>query len=306
MGAHHHHHGHDHGPADTRKGKLLQVMGLNLLISLVQIVAGILSGSLALISDALHNFSDFSSQLIAWFGIRIGERGTDTDRSFGYRRAEVIAALVNVVFLFAVAGFLVFEGIRRLLTPREVDGAVMIVVAGIGFVANTLSALILRRDAKHDLNLRAAFLHLASDAATSLGVIVAGLAVLLRGWYLADALVVFPIVVFIVINGWGILKEGVHILMEGTPPDLSLHEIKAAIEGVEGVLGAHHLHAWSIAPGRHSFSAHVKVDGGIPMAEAERILCRVRGLLRERYRIDHALLQLETGACDEDGVLCPG
>ncbi|WP_049750013.1 cation diffusion facilitator family transporter [Syntrophus aciditrophicus] len=283
--------------------RLLMTMMLNLVIPVVQIIGGILAGSMALISDALHNLSDFTSLLISYVALRMGERQPTVSQTFGYKRIEVLAALVNVSLLYGVAIFIAIEGWQRLLAPQVIKGQLVVWIALAGLAGNAFSAVLLHAGAKTNINIRSSFLHMLTDALTSLGVVVLGIIWLYRPWYRLDTLVSWGIVALIFYGGWGILKETYQILMNATPPGISVKEIKRAVEAIEGIREIHHIHVWTLSPDRAALAAHIIVDDQM-LSQVDLLVSRVRELLWSRFGIDHPTLQFETRSEDNTFLLC--
>ena len=225
--------GHSNGDAhhhavwkDSTAGRLLITLALNFIIPVVQIIGGIAAGSIALISDATHNFSDFTAILISYIALKIGKKGASLQNTFGYRRAEILAALLNAAILFGASAIIVYGAFQRLRSPEIVSGRLVIWVAAIGVIGNGFSAWLLHRDAKDSLNVRGAFLHMMGDMLTSVVVLLNGLILLFKPWYWLDPLLSLMIVVFILKNCWGILKESSAILMNATPGDLDIQAVQ--------------------------------------------------------------------------------
>lgn len=278
-------------------------LGLNLLIPVVQVMGGIQARSMALISDAAHNFSDFTAVLIAYVANRIGRKGASAENTFGYRRAEVLAASLNVALLVGAAAFIIYEAIHRLHHPEAVSGRIVVLVAGIGVLGNGLSALLLHRDAAHNLNVRGAFLHMLGDLLTSVAVVLNGIILMFKPWYWLDPLLSVLIAVFILKNCWAILKEATTILMNATPSGLDVSGIKRFLEGIPGISGVHYLHAWNVCPSSVAFSCHVVVPDQ-RLSQIDDLAERIRHQLLHRFGIDHPVLQFETAPCGEGSMLC--
>jgi cation diffusion facilitator family transporter len=295
--------GYSHGAGDTLGARLLFTMGLNLLIPASQVLGGIYAQSMALISDATHNFSDLASLLVAYFAYLISKKGVSKRNTFGYKRAEIMGALINAALLAAASAFITYEAIQRLASPQPVLGRIVIYLALVGLVGNGMSAWLLHRDSKHSLNVRGAFLHMLGDMLTSLLVLINGFILTLRPWYWIDPLLSFLIVAFILKNCWSILKEAAGILMNATPRDLDLEEIQGRLQAVPGVCGIHYLHAWKVSSSSIAFSCHVEVADQ-PLSETEAIGQSIRDVLLREFNIDHPILQFETVRCGNGGVLC--
>ena len=278
-------------------------MIMNLVIPAVQIYGGILSGSMALISDALHNLMDFVSVLISYAALRLGRRGPTLEQTFGYKRLEVLGALLNVALLFGASFYILVESWGRLQDPQPIKANIVIWVALIGFAANLISTMLLREGAKVNLNMRGAFLHMLTDALTSLVVALLGVIWLYRPWYWLDPVVSSLIIVMILYSGWDILKEALDILMNATPPGIDLQEIKREVEALEGIEDMHHLHVWSISSGQVALAAHLIVQDQM-LCKVDELAARVRDLLSDRFRIQHPILQFETRAYETTGLLC--
>ena len=288
---------------DTSGSRLLMTLALNLIIPMVQVIGGVYAHSMALISDATHNFSDFVAVLIAYIAHRIGKKGASFQNTFGYKRAEILAATMNVAILIGASAFILYGAVDRFYHPQAVLGKVVILLAGVGIMGNGLSALLLHRGSKQSLNVRGAFLHMVGDLLTSVIVLINGVVLIFRPWYWLDPLLSILIVVFILKNCWSILKEASGILMNATPKGLNLEEIKNFLEQIPGVCGIHYLHAWNISASSIGFSCHVEVlDQWV--SKTEKLGEMIRHELFHRFGIDHPVLQFETGSCGNGGVLC--
>ncbi len=283
--------------------RLLITLALNLVIPLAQVAGGVAAGSVALISDATHNFSDFAAVLIAYVAFRIGRRGASVRHTFGYRRAELLAALVQVGLLAGASAVIVLEAVERLRHPTVVAGGLVMGLAGLGVVGNGLSAWLLHRDARHSLNVRGAFWHMVGDMLTSVAVLIGGAILTVRPWYWLDPLLSFGIVIFILKNSWTIARESGLILMNSTPRGLDLEAVRRHLEAIDGVCGVHYLHAWNLASSGVAFSCHVVVPDQA-VSRTETLAETLRRDLRERYGIDHPVFQFETAACGNGELLC--
>jgi cobalt-zinc-cadmium efflux system protein len=288
---------------DTSGSRLLMTLALNLIIPVAQVIGGVYSHSMALISDATHNFSDFVAVLLAYIAHRIGRKGASFQNTFGYKRAEILAATINVAILIGASAFILYGAVDRFYHPQAVLGKVVILLAGVGILGNGLSALLLHRDSKHSLNVRGAFLHMVGDLLTSVMVLINGVVLIFRPWYWLDPLLSILIVLFILKNCWSILKATGGILMNATPKGLNLEEIKGFLEKIPGVCGVHYLHAWNISASSIGFSCHVEVlDQWV--SKTEKLGERIRHELFHRFGIDHPVLQFETAECGNGGILC--
>jgi len=302
---HHDHstHGHTLHGGDTSGARLLITLAINLLIPAAQIVGGLYAHSMALISDAVHNFSDFTALLIAYFAFRIGKKGASPQNTFGYKRAEILGAVINIALLVAASAFILYEALERFRHPQPVIGQIVIYLAAVGIVGNGLSAWLLHRDSKYSLNVRGAFLHMVGDMLTSVLVLLNGILLVFRPWYWLDPLLSFLIVLFILKNCWTILKEATGILMNATPRNLDLEKIKNALQEIPGVCGVHYLHAWNVSSSSIAFSCHVEVTDQL-LSKTESLSENIRYELFHRFGIDHPILQFETAQCGNGGMLC--
>ena len=277
-------------------------MILNFVIAAAEIVGGLVSGSLALLSDAIHNFSDGISIVISYVAIRLGSRPNSLRHTFGFKRAEVFAAVINSAALVVITIYLFIEAIKRFITPAPIHGQIMLIVATIGLAANIIGTLLLRRGAKASMNIKAAYLHLFADAVSSVGVILGGVAIYLWNVYWLDPTITILIGVYILKEAYVIIKETAHILMEGAPKDLSIDEIGSAIEGIPGVRNIHHVHAWSVGEHDNHLEAHIDVDD-MMVSKADEIRAQAEQILHEEFNIGHVTLQIENDCCPDTGLI---
>lgn len=269
----------------------------------IEAAAGILANSLALLTDAAHNLTDVIALALSWYAVRLTLRPANSGKTFGYHRAGILIALFNSTTLVIIALGIFYEAYQRLLNPPEVEGGLMTLVAAVAFVVNLGTALLVKPGSDHDLNQRSAFIHLAGDALSTLGALVAGVLIMLTGWYVLDPLVSVFIGLLIVWNAWLIIRESVEILLEGTPRDIDMPTMVKDIQQVPGVRGVHDLHVWSITQNMRALSAHVLVDDK-PISAGAGIQQQVNELLHIRYNIAHATLQLECVGCEPDALYC--
>ncbi|MFA4700312.1 cation diffusion facilitator family transporter [Pyrococcus kukulkanii] len=282
--------------------KMMASALLNFAITGAEIVGGILSGSLALLSDSLHNFSDAMSILASYIALKIGQRKKNEKFTFGYRRAEILVAFINSSVLVGVSLFLIVEAYRRFLAPRTIEVKVMLPVATVGLVANIFSVLLLHEHSHESMNIRSAYLHLLSDTLSSVAVVLGGLLMLKYNVSWVDPLVTVGIALYILREAYYILKESVEVLMEASP-GLDFEEIKRRIEKIPGVKNAHHFHAWRIGEDEVHFECHVSVED-MPISRGQEIIDRIKEILRE-YGVKHVTVQLEVDRCKNEGIICP-
>jgi len=282
-------------------------MALALFITLgfvvIEAVSGIVANSLALITDAAHNLTDVIALALSWYAVRLTLRPANSGRTFGYHRAGILIALFNSTTLVLIALGIFYEAYQRLLHPPEVEAGLLTVVAALAFVVNLGTALLVRPGSNQDLNQRSAFIHLAGDALSTLGALVAGVLIMLTGWYILDPLVSVLIGLLIVWNAWLIIRESVEILLEGTPRDIDVPAMVSDIQQIAGVRGVHDLHVWSITQNMRALSSHVLVDDE-PISVGAGIQRQINDVLQTQYNIAHATLQLECVGCEPDTLYC--
>lgn len=291
--AHSHHHHHHHIDPKTGDGRMALAVGVNILLTVAQIVGGILSGSLALIADALHNLSDALSLFIAFFARKIARRPADDIMTFGYGRAEVVAALINYTSLILVGLWLAFEAIMRFLDPQPVDGWLVVGLASLALVIDLVTAWLTFRMAKDSVNIRAAFLHNVADALGSVAVIVAGIAILVFGWLWIDPAITLLIAAYILWMALGEMGSVIRILMLGTPEHLSPQDVTATIMAVEGVDDLHHLKLWSAQEHETALTAHIVIAHSA-WGNVAWIRQNIRTTLHDVHGIEMVTLELET------------
>jgi cobalt-zinc-cadmium efflux system protein len=284
-------HAHRQTAAARSRGRLTATLALTCGFLVVEVVGSLWSGSLALLADAGHMLADAGGLALALFAIWIAGRPPTPAKTYGYYRAEILAALINALVLLVVAGGILVETYRRFLTPPAILGGPMLGVAVVGLVVNLACAGLLHSAAEGSLNVRAAYLEVLGDALSSLGVVIAAVVVVLTGWTQADPLVSGAIALVIVPRTWGLLRQAVNVLLEGTPAHLNLAEIEDAICSVAGVRRVHDLHVWTLTSEREAMSAHVVVDD---VRDSERLLETLHAVLHARFGIDHTTIQLET------------
>lgn len=296
--SHDHHTGHHHHHASEGGTKLLWVTLLNVFITVAEFVGGVLSGSLSLLSDAVHNLGDTLSVAFAWFAGRVGVRKASMRYTFGYKRAEILAAFLNAALLIAICLFLLKEAWERWHSPEEIDGSLMLWVAVVGLLANLFSVLILQKEKDHNINTRAAYLHLLGDTLSSVAVIVGALAIMWGGVYWVDPLITVLVSIYIIVHTWHVLKEASDILMQSAPEGVDIPSVIDEIEALPGVDNVHHLHLWQLNESQIHFEAHITVSHCASMREMEEIRSAIRRVL-DKHRIRHSTLQMETEGCAE-------
>lgn len=300
----------DHSPARSpapgtgRDRRLLVVLVLNAVVVAGSVVFGLVARSLGLLADAGHNLADVAAVTTSLVAVRIARRAPTERRSFGYHRGTVLAAQANAAGLLAVTALILYEGVRRLLHPQPVEGGVVLAVATVAFLANTASVLLLRGD-RGDLNMRSALLHMAGDAAASLGVAVSGAVILVTGRYWRlDPAVSIGIALLVAWQAWNLFRATGDVLLESTPAGVDTEELGAAMRRVEGVDDVHDLHVWSLSSDVHALSAHVVLLGHPSLEEAQAVGTQVKAAVSRAFGVAHATLELECEGCVDDGSWC--
>jgi cobalt-zinc-cadmium efflux system protein len=306
--SHQHDHDHDHGHAHgasvgSEAGKMRLALILTVTFVIGQAIAAWFAGSLALFSDACHNFADAAALGFSWYALWIAQKPSHTGMTYGYHRVGILAALANAVSLVVIALLIFWEAVSRLRHPQPVEGWIVIVVAGVAVAVNALISYWLHAGAKHDLNVRSAYLHMVGDAVSALGATLAGVVIVLDGPVMADAIASFLIGALILWSSWGILKESVNVLLEATPVGLDMAAVEKAIAGVQGVLNVHDLHVWTLGSGVIACSCHILVAEQ-SIREGQQILKSVVEELSHHFGIDHTTVQVEVEGHEADELYC--
>ena len=276
----------------SRGSGLKVALALTCAVLVVELAGGLASHSLALLSDAGHVLTDVFALGLAWFAVAQSNRPADTRRSYGYHRISILAALVNAVTLIVIVVAIAYEAIQRLAHPQPVQGGIVIATALVGIAINLVVAFGLRRGA-HSLNIGAALIHVVGDLGVSVGVVVAGIVILVTGWLYIDSILSLGIAVLIAFGAWGIVRETVNLLMEGTPAEIDLAAVTKEITGTERVTSMHDLHVWALSSDEVALSCHVVV-GDHPLADVEHIVRDLEGRLCEKFAIGHTTIQVES------------
>lgn len=296
--AHSHNHSHHHHGGKQTEGRLWISIFLNLTITLAEFVGGIISGSLSLLSDALHNLNDTASLGISLVARKISKRDATRSKTFGYNRAEIIGAFINLITLIIIALFLVKEGVERFYNPQPIDGLVMFIVAVIGLLGNVITAVLLHRSSQESINIKSAYIHIMSDALSSVGVIIAGWLILQYQLYIVDTILTLVIAGYILWQSYYMLRETIDILMESTPTGINHQEVLQAMQQVAGVMDIHHLHVWRLDENNILLESHVVIDES-DMNNMEQIKASLKELLDKSFEIHHSTLEFEFEPCEE-------
>lgn len=295
-------HAHDHFENQTAK-RLTLSLALTAAFVVVEIVAGLWGNSLALLTDAAHNFTDVIALGLSWYALRVALKPAHAGKTYGYHRVGILVALVNSATLVLIACGIFYEAYHRFLLPPAVDSKILIGVGALAFIINLVTAWMVKEGSEHDLNLRSAFLHLMGDVLSTLGAVIAGAIIFFTGWNWLDPLVSVLIGGFILYNAWGILRQTIRILLESAPENIDVPKMVDDIRAVDGVHGVHDLHVWSISEDLRALSAHLTIDD-LPVSAGARIRRGVSEILFRKYNIQHATLQLECEACQTDALYC--
>ncbi|MCX6237889.1 MAG: cation diffusion facilitator family transporter [Bacteroidia bacterium] len=296
MGKHHHNH-----PIVTGKNLVLPIL-LNMGITLAQIIGGLVSGSMALLSDAAHNFSDVLALIFSYIAAKLSGRERTLKQTFGYKRAGIFAAFINAATLMIIATVLVQEAIERLMNPRPIEGEIVIYLAALGILFNGASALLVKKGAKSDINMRSAYLHLFTDMLTSIAVFIGGFAISYLGWFWVDGVLTIAISIYLIYSSWEIFYESMRIFMQFTPTQINIEEIAAEITLIQGVKNVHHVHAWKLDDHEMMFEAHLDLEEDYTISHFELILEKVSTTLH-RFDIHHFNIQPEWVRDDEKALI---
>jgi cobalt-zinc-cadmium efflux system protein len=281
------------------KSKLKLVLGLTLTYLAAEVIGGIITKSLALLADAGHMLTDVGGLALALFAINITQRSASEKRTYGYYRAEILAALANAVILIFISLYILYEAWQRFKSPPEVSSRDMLIVAAIGLAVNITGMLILRKGSKESLNMKGAYFEVLSDMLTSIGVIAAAIIMMTTGWYYADPIISAGIGLFILPRTWVLLKDAVGVLLEGTPSNINLADVKATLNSIRGVISIHDLHVWSLTSGMNAMSVHVLVMENVSPKE---VLTAINTKMRDEFKITHTTIQTEEEGFIEEQI----
>ncbi|TGV00763.1 cation diffusion facilitator family transporter [Flavivirga rizhaonensis] len=300
---HSHTHNHSHSHNDLKGRNLFISILLNILITIAQVVGGIVSGSLALLSDALHNFSDVLSLIISYVANKLSKKKASIHRTFGYKRAEILAAFINAATLIIVAILLIIEAIKRFQNPEEIESNLVIWLSLLGIVANGFSVLLLKKDSKANMNMKSAYLHLLTDMMASVAVLIGGLLMKYYELYWVDSVLTFVIALYLIWMGFDLLKRSTKVLMLFTPDDIPLKQIVAEINAFDSIKNVHHVHVWQLNEEEIHLEAHIDFNNDITLSQFDVILHEIEYLVFNKYDINHVNIQPEFGKDDVKDVI---
>ncbi|PQA91487.1 cation transporter [Chryseobacterium shigense] len=283
-------------PTSRHKKNLLFVLVLSGTYMIAEVIGGLVTQSLALMADAAHMLTDVVGLFLAFIAIKIGERKADASKTFGYYRTEILAAVINAVVLLGISVYVLYEAYQRFQNPPAVQSKTMLIVAGIGLVVNIIGMMILRKDSEGSLNMKGAYFEVLSDMLTSIGVMIAGVIMLTTGWYYADPIISAAIGLLIFPRTWRLLKEAVNVLLEGTPKDVDIHQLRQSLEEVPGVKDVHDLHVWSLTSSVNAMSAHIVRNNRTAQNPLLKTLTEVT---TANFKISHTTFQIEEEGYEE-------
>ena len=296
-------HQHSHiSPSGQLEKNLFVTMLLNFLITAVEVVGGVLSGSLSLLSDAMHNFSDGIAFIVSYSAIRLSKKPRTLKYTFGLKRAEILAAIINASTLIIISFFLIKEAVGRFSSPTPITGNLMLVVAVVGLIANVVGTMLLKKGSNDNINIRSAYFHLLSDAISSLAVIIGAVFIMVFNITWIDPALTILISLYILKETYEIVKESVDVILMSAPPDIDINAVQQALEAIPGVKNIHHVHLWKMNDSDTHFEAHIDVDD-LPVSRTTAIRAEIERCLHDRYDINHTTLQFECDSCQTKGLI---
>jgi len=299
-----HSHSHKHSHRKDFKGRnLLISIFLNLAITIAQVIGGFISGSISLLSDALHNLSDVISLIVSYIATWLSKKSASLNRTFGYKRAEILAAFVNAAALVVIAVFLIAEAIERFKSPIEIDSNIVIWLSLIGILGNGFSVLLLKKDAKSNMNMKSAYLHLFTDMLASIAVLIGGLLMKFFELYWVDSVLTFAIALYLIFVGYDLLKESFKVLMLFTPEDIQIKAIVKEVQKIKEVKNIHHIHVWQLNEEEIHLEAHVDFFDNISISEFNTVLIEIEEKLYDKFQINHVNIQPEYGKGDSKDII---
>ena len=300
---HSHSHSHSHHHKDLKGRNLLISIGLNILITTAQVIGGFVSGSLSLLSDALHNSSDVISLVISYIAAKLSKKNASLKRTFGHKRAEIVAAFVNSATLVVIAIFLIIEAIERFKNPQEIESNLVIWLSLLGILANGFSVLLLKKDSEANMNMKSAYLHLFTDMLASIAVLIGGLLMKFYELYWIDSVLTLAIAIYLIFVGYDLLKNSYKVLMLFTPDNIHIKEIVSELQTIDQIKNVHHIHVWQLNEDETHLEAHVDFNKDILLSEFDQILNKIEEVLYHKFDINHVNIQPEFGKCDDKDVI---
>ncbi len=300
--SHKHHHPTEFELNSSTTTRMFITMIMNFIITIAEVIGGIVSGSLSLISDALHNFTDGIAIIISYIALKLSKVKNSPKHTFGLKRAEIFAAVINSTVLFMISIFLFYESIHRFIEPEPIKGKLMIIVASIGLIANITGTLLLKRDAHKNINIRSAYLHLLIDAMSSVTVIIGGILITLFNIVWIDPVLTILIAIYVLKESITILREASHILLEGAPVNIDLRNVQIEVESIPEITDIHHIHIWKIGEKDIYFEAHLNIKDML-ISQTDKIHHQIEHILSKKFGITHITLQFECDVCDNQNLI---
>ena len=300
---HPHSNNHSHNHKDLKGQKLLISILLNIVITVAQVIGGLVSGSLSLLSDALHNFSDVISLIVSYVASKLSKKKASINKTFGYKRAEILAAFINASTLIIVAVLLIIEAVKRFKNPQEVESGLVIWLSFIAIIGNGLSVLLLRKDAKNNINMRSAHLHLLTDMLASVAVLIGGLLMKYYQLFWVDSLLTLLIALYLIWVGYDLLKTSTRMLMLFTPDDINIKDVVRAVDKLPKVSKLHHVHIWNLSDHELHLEAHLDLEEDISTTEFNNLLLDIENVLHEEFNINHVTIQPEYNKEDPKEII---
>ena len=300
---HHHSHNHSHHHSDLKGRNLLISILLNILITTAQVIGGLISGSLSLLSDALHNSSDVISLVISYIAARLSRKSASIHKTFGYKRAEIVAAFVNAATLVVIAVFLIIEAIERFQNPQEIESNLVIWLSLLGIAVNGFSVLLLKKGADDNMNMKSAYLHLFTDMLASIAVLIGGLLMKFYEIFWIDSVLTLAIALYLIFVGYDLLKNSYKVLMLFTPENIHIKEIVTELQKLPIIKNVHHVHVWQLNEEETHLEAHIDFNKDILLSEFDKILIEIEEVLFHKFDINHINIQPEFGKCDAKDVI---
>jgi len=298
-----HTHTHQHNHKQLKGRNLFISILLNILITVAQVIGGLVSGSLALLSDALHNFTDVISLMVSYIATVLSKKSASLHKTFGYKRAEILAAFVNAATLIIVAVILIKEAIIRIQHPLEIKSGLVIWLSLLGIMVNGLSVLLLKKDSERNMNMRSAYLHLLTDMLASVAVLIGGLLMKFYEIYWIDSFLTLIIALYLVWVGFDLLKDSFHVLMLFAPENIPIQEIVKEVQKLKQIKNVHHVHVWQLNEDETHFEAHVDFNENITLSQFDEVLIEIEELLFHKFNINHVNIQPEFGKCGPKDVI---
>lgn len=300
---HSHSHSHTHNHSDLKGRNLVISIILNIVITLAQVIGGLLSGSLSLLSDALHNFSDVISLIVSYIANKLSGKAASLQKTFGYKRAEILAAFVNAAALIIVAIYLIKEAIIRFQNPQVIESGLVIWLSLVAIIGNGFSVLLLKKDSESNMNMRSAYLHLLTDMMASVAVLIGGLLMKYYQIFWVDSILTFTIALYLIVMGFDLLKDSFRVLMLFTPDTIHIKEIVDDIQKIKEIKNVHHVHIWQLNEDEIHLEAHIDFKNDISLSRFDKILHSIEDLVHDNYGINHVNIQPEFGKCDHKDVI---